>query len=448
MRRLTFSSGGIHPPTEKELASSGDYTPLKAPPELVIPMAQHLGAPAVAVVKKKQALAAGDVVGEPAGFVSTFIHTPLAGKVKTLDKMAIGPAITPVVTVIPDEGAPLWEMDRDPLPFDPGMFTPREAVDGIKSAGIVGMGGAAFPTQVKLSPPKDAPIDVVILNGAECEPYLTADDCLMRNHSALVVEGARAVLHAVGASRCYVGIEDNKPQALEIMARTAAAYEDIDVVPLRTLYPQGSEKQLIEACTGRRVAPGKLPFSVGALVQNVGTTAAIYEALMQDRPLARRLVTVSGRAVKRPGNVLAPVGASVLDLIEHCGGFVGEVAAVVMGGPMMGRTTTDLQTPITKGTSGILALSPDELPRLAEDPCLRCGRCVVVCPMDLVPVHLEKLIAHGRIEEAVDAMDCVECGCCAYTCPAHRRLVHRFRLAKWEIGRQRRREQAKQKAAG
>ena len=217
---------------------------------------------------------------------------------------------------------------------------------------------------------------------------------------------------------------------------------------LQTLYPQGSEKQLIEACTGRRVEPGKLPFSVGALVQNVGTTAAIYEALMQDRPLARRLVTVSGRAVQRPGNVLAPIGANVLDLIEHCGGFVGDVAAVVMGGPMMGRTTTDLQTPITKGTSGILALTPDELPMLTEDPCLRCGRCVVACPMELVPVHLEKLIAHGRIEEAVDAMDCVECGCCAYTCPAHRRLVHRFRLAKWEIGRQRRREQAKQQAAG
>ena len=447
MSRLTFQSGGVHPPTEKELAPSTSYTPLATPPELVIPMAQHLGAPAKAVVKKKQTLEAGDVIGEPAGFVSTFIHTPLAGKVKAVDKIAMGPSITPVVTVTPDKDAPLWEMERDPEPFDPASVEPGDAVERIKQAGIVGMGGAAFPTQVKLSPPKDAPIDVVILNGAECEPYLTADDCLMCNHAALVVQGARVILHAIGASRCYVGIEDNKPRAFEAIGRAAEAHPGIDVVSLRTLYPQGSEKQLIEACTGRKVAPGKLPFSVGALVQNVGTAAAIYEAVVQERPLVRRLVTVSGRAVKRPGNILAPVGANVMDLVEHCGGIEGDVAAVVMGGPMMGRTTTDLQTPVTKGTSGILLLAPDELPLMAEDPCLRCGRCVQACPMDLVPVHLEKLIAHGRIEEATDAMDCVECGCCAYTCPARRRLVHRFRLAKWEIGRQRRREQAKQKAS-
>jgi len=446
MSRLTFRSGGIHPPTEKELAPADDYSVLPMPDLLTIPMAQHLGAPAKPCVKKKQALEAGDVVGEPAGFVSTSIHTPVPGAVKLLDRLAMGPVISDTVTVTPAEDATLWEIDRDPDPIDLGSLEPAEIVERVKVAGIVGMGGATFPTHVKLSPPPDNPIDVVIINGAECEPYLTADDCLMRHHGRAIVEGTRAVMHALGASHGFVGIEDNKPEAYERMVAAAGAYADIEVVQLRTLYPQGSEKQLIEACVGRKVAPGNLPFSVGTLVQNVGTAAAIYEAVVHGRPLARRLVTVSGRAVGRPGNVLAPIGATVRHMVQHCGGLKDEVAAVVLGGPMMGRTTTDLDSPVTKGTSGLLLLTADEIPQLAEDPCLRCGRCVEACPMDLVPCTLEKLVGRGRFDEAADAMDCVECGCCAYTCPSNRRLVHRFRLAKWEIGRRRRREQ--QKKAG
>ncbi len=446
MSRLTFRSGGVHPPTHKDLAPSDGYDVLPIPDTLTIPMAQHLGAPATVTVKKKAALEAGDVIGEPAGFVSTFIHTPLAGKVKLVDSIAMGPMQSPTVVVTPDKDAELWPLDKDPDPLDLTSLDPEDVVETVKGAGIVGMGGATFPTHVKLSPPPDASIDVVIVNGAECEPYLTADDCLMRNHPKLVVEGTRAVMHALGVRRGYVGIEDNKPQAYDQLVAASEPYPDLMVVQLKTEYPQGSEKQLIEACVGRKVEPGKLPFSVGALVQNVGTVAAIYEAVVHGRPLARRLVTVSGRAVGEPGNVLAPVGATVRQLIDHCGGLKEDVAAVILGGPMMGRATTDLDAPVTKGTSGILLLTADEIPVMKEDPCLRCGRCVTACPMDLVPCHLEKLISHGYFDEAVDAMDCVECGCCAYTCPARRRMVHRFRLAKWELGKRRRLAQAKKQA--
>ncbi len=444
---LTFRSGGIHPPTEKELAPAAGYSVLPMPATLVLPMSQHIGAPAKVAVKKKATVEAGGVVGEPAGFVSTFIHTPAAGKVKTVERIAMGPVLTDAVTLTVEDGGAVWEMDRDPDPLDTSSLDPAEVVEQIKAAGIVGMGGATFPTHVKLSPPPDAPVDVVILNGAECEPYLTADDCLMRHHGKVVIEGMRAVMHALGVTEGYVGIEDNKPEAIEAMTAAAAPYPEIAVVGLKTHYPQGSEKQLIEACTRRKVPPGKLPFSVGVLVQNVGTAAAVHEAVVHGRPLARRFVTVSGRAVARPGNVLAPVGATVFDLITHCGGFTEDPAAVVLGGPMMGRTTTDLAMPVTKGTSGILALTADEVPLLSEEACLRCGRCVTVCPMDLVPCQIEKLVYRGRFDEAVDALDCIECGCCSYTCPANRRLVHRFRLAKWEIGRRMRREQAKKQAS-
>ncbi len=444
---LTFRSGGIHPPPEKELAPGTDYTVLPMPGLLTIPMAQHLGAPARVTVEKKAALEAGDVVGEPAGFVSTFIHTPVAGTVKAVGQMAMGASITPTVQVEPADDAAIWPLDREVDAVDLGALSPADVVEKIKAAGIVGMGGATFPTHVKLSPPKDSPIDTVILNGAECEPYLTADDTLMRNHAEAVVEGCRLVMHALGVGKGFVGIEDNKPEALGRMRGAASTVPEIEVVELKTQYPQGAEKQLIEACLGRRVPPGKLPFAVGALVQNVGTAAAIYEAVVHERPLARRLVTVSGRAVNEPGNVLAPVGAPIRELIEHCGGMRQDVAAVVLGGPMMGRTTVDLDTPVTKGTSGLLLLTADEIPVLAEQPCLRCGKCVQVCPMNLVPCNLEKLIARGRFDEASDAMDCVECGCCSYTCPSNRRLVQRFRLAKWEIGRRRRKQQAQRKAA-
>ena len=445
MSSLTFSSGGIHPPTEKELAPSDSYSALPLPETLTIPMPPHVGAPAKITVNKTAALEAGDVVGEPGGFVSAFIHTPVAGTVKTIDRIVMGAMMADAVTLTPDKEASIWELDRDPEPLDLDSIDPKEIAEKVKAAGIVGMGGATFPTHVKLSPPPDTQMDTVIINGAECEPYLTADDTLMRHHARIVVEGCRAAMHALGANKGYIGIEDNKPDGYKNVRDAADAYANIDVVELKAQYPQGSEKQLIEACTDRRVAPGQLPFTVGTLVQNVATVASIYEALVYDRPLARRLVTVSGRAIRKPGNVLAPVGASVWDLIQHCGGMTDEMAAVILGGPMMGRTTTDLLAPITKGTSGILLLTADEIPLLAEDPCLRCGSCVTACPMDLVPCQMEKLVAHGHIEEAVDALDCVECGCCGYICPSNRRLVHRFRLAKWEIMRQRRREQQKQK---
>jgi electron transport complex protein RnfC len=441
----TFRRGGAHPPGNKELCDSASYTVLPNPEQLVIALAQHLGAPAKPVVNNRDEVAAGQLVGEAGGFVSANIHTPLAGVVRSTDKVHIGAVNSPSIVIKPNadaETVPEYEMDAPELDLD--AFEDKEIIAKIKDAGIVGAGGAAFPTHVKLSPPPGVVLDALIINGAECEPYLTADDCLMRGRPVQVLEGTRAVMKACGIERCIVGIEDNKPDAFNVLSSHAEGMAGIEVMRCKTRYPQGSEKQLIEAALGRRVAPGKLPFTQGVVVQNVATVAAVYEALQYGRPMMRRLVSVSGRAVARPQNVLAPMGASVELLLEHCGGLKGELAAVVMGGPMMGRSTSDITEPVTKGTSGVLFLAPDEVQLRDEDPCIRCGQCVSVCPMGLVPTEIASLSAMGRFEDAIDALDCIECGTCAYVCPSSRRLVHWIRLAKWELGRMRRRAQQKQ----
>ncbi len=442
---LRFTRGGVHPPESKELCDPTTYSVLPTPKLVTLPMSMHLGAPAKALVANRDVVETGQMVGEAGGFVSANIHTPFAGKCKAPAKIYLGPVASKavVVAVGADESIPGFEADAPALDMD--AWEQKAIVEKIAECGIVGMGGASFPTQVKLSPPPGATIDTVVINGAECEPYLTADDCLMRNHPAQLIEGTRALMKAAGVDKAYIGIENNKPEAFAKVQKAAEAYPQIVAVMLKTNYPQGAEKQLIEACCGRKVPPGKLPFSVGVVVQNVATTVAIYEALQFNRPLMRRLMTVSGKAVAKPQNVLVPVGVSVQEVLDFCGGPVGEVGAVILGGPMMGRATTDLSEPVTKGTSGMLLLAPDEIQDYDEEPCIRCGSCVSVCPMGLVPTDIVAYSRRDRFEEATDAMDCIECGCCSFACPSHIRLVHWIRLAKWELGRMRRRDQLKRK---
>lgn len=441
---LRFSLGGVHPPESKELCDPTSYSVLPSPKVVTLPLSMHLGAPAKALVANRDNVEAGQLVGEAGGFVSANIHTPFAGKVKPLSKVYLGPVASQAVVVAVDTKAgavPGYEANPPALELE--AWEQKAIVEKIAECGIVGMGGASFPTQVKLSPPPGAKIDTVVINGAECEPYLTADDCLMRNHPAQLIEGTRALMKAAGVDKAYIGIENNKPDAFEQVQKAAEAYPAIKVVMLRTNYPQGAEKQLIEATCGRKVPPGKLPFSVGVVVQNVATTVAIYEALQFSRPLTRRIMTVSGKGVAKPQNVLVPVGVSVQEVLDFCGGPVGEVGAVILGGPMMGRATTDLSEPVTKGTSGMLLLAPEEIQDYDESPCIRCGSCVSVCPMGLVPTDIAAYARRERFDDARDALDCIECGCCSFACPSHIRLVHWIRLAKWELGRMRKREQLK-----
>jgi len=447
-REVTFRRGGTHPPENKELCDGASYTVLPNPDELVLALAQHLGAPAKAVVNNRDAVEAGQLVAEASGFVSSNIHTPLKGVVRRLDMVHIGPVNSPSVVIKTDTvAAELVGYEREAPALDLDGLEGKQLIEQIKTAGIVGMGGATFPTHVKLSPPPGVKLDILIINGAECEPYLTADDCLMRNHPVQVLEGTRALMKSCGIARAVIGIEDNKPEAYQTLRSHAEGLAGIEIVRCRTRYPQGSEKQLIEATVGRRVAPGNLPFTVGVVVQNVATAAAVYEAVQYGRPLMRRLITVSGRAVVKPQNVLVPVGTGVDKLLEYCGGLREQPAEVVMGGPMMGRSTSDITEPTTKGTSGVLVLSPEEVDIRREDPCIRCGRCVSSCPMGLVPTELMSLAMRGRFEDARDALDCIECGTCAYICPSNRRLVHWIRLVKWELNRMRRRAQMKQQEA-
>ena len=426
----TFA-GGIHPPDKKELSESKSITPVKAPKRVVIPLRQHLGAPAKLAVAVGDEVKAGTVLGTAEGFVSAPVHSSVSGKVIAAGEfpMALGRPIESVV--IENDGKDEWV----PLAAEPSYMelAPEVIREKIKAAGIVGMGGATFPTVVKLSPPKEKKIDVVILNGAECEPYLTADHRLMVEKSKEVIEGLRIIMRALGVDKGFVGIEDNKPDAIEAMTNAARPWPNINVCPLQVKYPQGAEKMLIKAVSGREVPPRALPMDVGAVVQNIGTTYAIYEAVRFGKPLVERVVTVSGEGIKEPKNLLVKVGTLVADLIEECGGLTADAAKVISGGPMMGFAISSLDVPVTKGTSGILALPGSGLFHADTfSPCIRCSRCVDVCPMALNPGYLSVLSEKGHFEDAKahNLFDCFECGSCAFVCPAKRPIVQLVRLAK------------------
>ena len=427
---LATFKGGIHPPDKKILAASSPIVAAKPPKIAVIPLSQHIGAPCNAIVTIGQEVKKGEVVGEPAGFVSSPVHSSVSGKVVAMTEFpnAMGRMVKSVV--IENDGKEEWT----PLKDNPDYLSlpPDVLKEKVKAAGIVGMGGATFPTVVKLSPPKEKKVDAVLINGAECEPYLTADYRLMVERPKEVIEGLKVLMRILGVEKGYVGIENNKPDAVAKM-KEAASGSGIEVLALKVKYPQGAEKMLIKAILGREVPPRALPMDVGVVVQNVGTALAIYEAARFGKPLIERVVTVTGEGITEPKNLMVRIGTKISDLIEECGGLKGGAGKVISGGPMMGFALSSLDVAVIKGTSGILVL-PEEYVFHADKfgPCIRCGRCIEACAMGLTPSMLSVLAERGFYEEAKEynLFDCFECGSCTYVCPSKRPIVQLVRLAK------------------
>lgn len=430
---LTFPKGGVHPRESKELTEHLPIEELPIPEEVEILLSQHFGAPCKALVKKKDQVTEGDLIGEVEAGLGASIHASVSGKIKNIATSAHPVSLScPSIVIQTDPEAE----PRARVPCNWQGLPRDELLGRIKSAGIVGIGGAGFPTHVKLSPPPEAKVDTLILNGAECEPYLTTDHRLMLEHPEEVIEGAKIILTILGIRECHIGIEANKYDAIEKMKKVSAEVSSngfrISIDPLKVKYPQGSEKQLIESITGRRVPGFGLPFDVGVIVQNVGTTRAIYEAAVLEKPLYEKVVTISGRGIARPANLLVRVGTKLRDIVSFLGGTTQDLAKVVMGGPMMGFAIPTLDIPVTKTTSGVLFLTSDEIDTNPHGQCIRCGWCLDACPMGLSPNEIGIYVEAGRGEETSQfgLFECFECGCCAYTCPAKRPLVQFIRLAK------------------
>jgi electron transport complex protein RnfC len=434
------SGGGVHPACRKEATQGLAVETLPLPGRLNVSMSQHMGAPAEPVVKKGDTVLRGQLIGQAAGFISAAVHAPTSGTVKAVaDAATAAGTVAKEVTIEPD-GEDRWTGDPAPRPDWQSMQV-KDLVGLIADAGIAGMGGAGFPTHVKLAPPPNKPIDTLIINGAECEPYLTADHRLMIEEADRIWAGGRVIRRILGAKTVRIAIEDNKPDAIAAMERAIHGAEgDVAVVVLKSEYPRGAEKQQILAITGREVPSGGLPMDVGAVVENVGTTAAIWDAVDRGYPLVERITTVSGPPVRTPRNVLARIGTSFRNLVEFCGGAAGPAVKVICGGPMMGLAQHSLEVSTTKTTSGLLLLGPEALTLFTSMPCISCGRCVEACVAGLMPNELSRMIEAEDYEAAAaySVMDCIECGCCAFVCPAHRPLVQHMRQGKaWVMGAKR-----------
>ncbi len=424
--------GGVHPREHKEATEHRPIETLPLPSRVYIPMSQHTGAPSKPVVQKGDVVRTGALVGEPAGRISVPTHASVSGTVAEVADLPHPLTGKRGPTVVIDSDCK-DELDPAIGERDYSDFSPEQVIETIKAAGIVGLGGAAFPTFFKLSPPKDKPIDTLLINGCECEPYLTADHRVMLEQPAAVVEGTRILARALGVKNVIVAVEDNKPDAIDALA-AAAPDSGFVVRRLKTKYPQGAEKQLIKACLRREVPSGGLPLDVGCVVQNVGTAVAVWEALRYNRPLYERVTTVTGPGVREPKNLRVRIGTPVKNLIEFCGGYSGETGKLIMGGPMMGIAVPSDEAWVLKGTSGVLVLE-QKAAVFDEHDCIRCGRCIYACPMGLAPQRLANLIKRRRFDDAKKehVTDCIECGCCAWVCPARIRLVHRFKYAKSEL---------------
>lgn len=428
--------GGAHPNDAKEATNKKDIINLEAPDVLVFPLSQHIGAPALPCVKPGDLVKVGQLIGEASGFVSANVHSSVSGKVIAVEPRLCSAGTTVNSVIIENDRN--YEEAENLKGADYKNLSAKEIVEIIKNAGIVGLGGATFPTHVKLSPPKDKKIDYVIINGAECEPYLTSDHRVMLENPKDIISGLKIMLKIFGLNTGYIAIESNKPDAYEVMKKHAEAEGecDIRVVMLKTKYPQGSEKQLIYAVTKRRVPKGKLPADVGVIVDNIDTCAAVYRAVALGKPLTQRIVTVSGGCILNPSNFRVKIGTPVSYLLEKAGGLAAEPKKLVMGGPMMGNALASADIPVVKGTSGILALSEYECPVLSgTEACLSCGKCVNACPMNLVPNMLKLYSDAGDFDmlEKYNYSECIECGCCSYVCPALQHPVQSIRAGKIKI---------------
>lgn len=433
MKGRTFR-GGVHPPGRKEPTAGRPIKAAAVPVAVRIPLHQNAGEPPRPVVQEGQRVRTGELIAEASGRVSARLHASISGTVKSIGPVPVPYGGTDIAIEILGDGND--ERGWGPGAPDPFTLTGDEIAERIRLAGIVGLGGAEFPTHVKLRPPPGKKLDCLIINGAECEPYLTADHRLMAERPADVVAGTRLLMKAAGVPRARIGIESNKPDALSAM--TAAAGDGgIEVIPLKVKYPQGAEKQLIAALLGREVPPGALPADVGTVVQNAGTAAAVAEAVRDGKPLYERVVTVSGGGVREPGNWLARVGTPFSDLVAQSGGLSPGAAMIIMGGPMMGTAQWTLDVPVVKGTSGIIVLTENETAEGGDAPCIRCGRCLTICPMGLSPALLRQAVEKERWDLAgeLGARECIECGACAFVCASGRNQVQGFRRAKLELSR-------------
>ncbi|MDA3860780.1 MAG: electron transport complex subunit RsxC [Melioribacteraceae bacterium] len=430
-RQKSFK-GGIHPVEYKRLTSNLPIDKLPIPSKIILPLSQHIGAPSIPIVNKKDEVVAGQLLAKQNGPISVPIYSPVAGKVLSIGiEDTVSSFAKECITIQCTENSELNQLPK----LDVDNITSTMIRDRVQLAGIVGQGGAAFPTYFKLTPPKDKIIDYVILNGSECEPYLTRDYRLMIERPNDLIIGFKLIMRALNVEKGAIGIEDNKEDAYEILNNLVQDDDSIEIFKLKTKYPQGAEKMLINAVLDREVPPGKLPLDVGVVIQNIGTAISIFEAVYWGIPQISATLTVSGLGIKTPKNLSVPIGTPIIDILDYCGGFTDKAKRVVVGGPMMGITQHNLNAPIMKATSGILVLTEEEINKVEETNCLRCGKCIEVCPVNLTPT---KLARFSQLERFADAEEngiftCMECGTCAYICPANIQLVQWIAFGKNKI---------------
>lgn len=428
--------GGVHPPDSKEYSNSFSIRNAPIPSLAVIPMQQHMGAPAECLVNVGDKVEEGMLIGKSTGYFSANVHSSIPGTVKDIQEIYLPTGMKSKVVLIELEG----EFRKPGSKSDDWRSaSPKDLLDKIVNMGIVGLGGATFPTHIKYNLKPEVKLEYFVVNGVECEPFLTCDHRLMLEKTNEILEGIEIINKIMNPQDIYIGIEKNKPDALAVFEQTIGAKGlPFKVMPLKVKYPQGDEKQLLKALIGREVPSGGLPLDIGAVVSNVGTVFAIYEAVCLNKPLIERIVTVSGTAVKTPSNLKVRIGTKIGDLIDECNGVSKKPGKIIVGGPMMGFATADLNAPVTKGTSGVLVLSVREANLAGELTCIQCGKCVAACPLGLNPTTLYKLVDHGLYEEAKaeSLFDCKECGCCAFVCPSHIPLVQGMRLGKFMVKKQ------------
>ncbi len=434
--KKTFRIGGVHPHDNK-ISAEAAIEIFPAIETAYVSMAQHLGAPATPVVAAGDKVKVGQVIAEPSGFISGYVHSPVSGTVKSVGPRAdIAGNMVPHIEITVEGDEWMEDIDTSDRIITDIPYSPEEIIDKVKKAGVVGLGGASFPTHVKLAPPKDKKAECLILNGTECEPYLTSDDRIMRERPQEILIGGAIMMKALGVTRGYVGIEENKPAAIASMTEAAKAFPQIEVVTLKKRYPQGGEKQLIDAVIRRQVPSGALPIDTGAVVQNVGTSLAVYEAVQKNKPLIDNVITVTGHCLPVQHNYKVRIGTPMSKILEVAGGLPEKAAKVISGGPMMGRAVANLDAATVKANGAILILTEEETRRRPESACIRCSKCASACPMGLEPWLLNKLSRAGGMFDELEKeriFDCIECGCCSFTCPAGIPLLDMTRINKAEV---------------